>query len=147
MEKHTRIIPVTNRIDKIELHLSENTAIDFDKSDLATGIIVFKRKYKTFNDIPVKNYSSALNEQSTPKMRATAMLYDIAHYYNNGAEPDFNNDEDKYYIVRSYEGAYVLSATAHVAFQAPCFINKEGAEEVINNPHFVEILDTIYGNN
>ena len=144
MDKQTRIVRVPNCVDKVELCLGDNVAIDFDKSDLASGLIVFKNKYKTFNDIPVKNHYSGLDEQSTPKMRATAMLYDIAHYYNNGAKPDFNNDEDKYYIVRSYEGIYTLSATAHVAFPAPCFINREDAEEVIHNPYFVEILDTIW---
>lgn len=144
MDKYSRIIPVTNRTDKIVLNLDKNVAIDLDKSDLATGIIAFKNLYKTYEDIPIKNYFSSLNAQSTKRMRAIAKMYDIAYYYNGGAKPDFSTDEDKYYIVRSYEGIYTLSATAHVAFQAPCFINKEDAEAVIHNPNFIEILNIIW---
>ena len=78
------------------------------------------------------------------RLLALNQLLNIATYYNSRVkEPDdlytisYNNFNDSYCV--STRISYVTGITA-------LFTRKEDAQEVIDNPNFREILDTIYKN-
>ena len=69
----------------------------------------------------------------------------IARYYNKDWQPNWNEEELKYFIVlnhcsNTYGIDYDQSYNSGVVY----FKNKKDAQSVIDNPNFREILDAIY---
>lgn len=88
--------------------------------------------------------NNATNRKQLEKVLALNQLLNIATYYNSKVkEPDdlytisYNNFYDSYCV--STKTCYITGMTA-------LFTRKEDAQEVIDNPNFREILDTIYKN-
>ena len=135
---------------QITIDIPEGMEIDAKNSDLTKGVIKFKPKYITYNDIVNSNNSidsiSALVQSGDMlKLEAIEQLMNIARYYNKDWRPNWDGGELKYFIVlnycsNTYEIDYDQSYSSNVVY----FKNKEDAQSVVNNPNFREILDTIY---
>lgn len=137
--------------NQLTIDIPEGMEIDTRNSDLTKGIIKFKPKDITYNEIEkilnVKNTFTSIiaNEDNKHKLFAIDSLMNIAKYYNKDWRPNWNEGELKYFIVlnhcsNTYEIDYNQSYSSDIIY----FKNKEDAQSVIDNPNFREILDTIY---
>ena len=156
-----------------ELKIQAPEGYEIDKENSTLECIKFKpiKKYITYKDICntlfTKEWSffistngdieeemfdyyvaseknNATNRKQLEKVLALNQLLNIATYYNSKVkEPDYlytisyNKFNNSYCV--STRISYVTGITA-------LFTRKEDAQEVIDNPNFREILDTIYKN-
>lgn len=152
------IIPTFNTNDSLnDLHIDcpKGYSIDVEHSDLSKGIIKFKKDNITLKDIYKDDNTEYANDlviikesKIGNKLMAIAKLIDIANYYNKGWKPNWNNYcEPKYYIRFSNntnKNYYDIGYRFEINQASIFFKNKEDAQDVIDNPNFREILDTIY---
>ena len=156
-----------------ELKIQAPEGYEIDKENSTLECIKFKpiKKYITYKDIcntlftkewgffistsgdieeemldyyVANEKNNATNRKQLEKVLALNQLLNIATYYNSRVkEPDdlytisYNNFNDSYCV--STRTCYITGMTA-------LFTRKEDAQEVIDNPNFREILDTIYKN-
>ena len=136
--------------NQLTIDIPEGMEIDIKNSDLTKGVIKFKPKYITYNDIvnstnSIDNISALVQSGNMLKLEAIEQLMNIARYYNKGWQPNWNEGKLKYFIVlnhcsNTYGIDYDQSYNSGVVY----FKNKKDAQSVIDNPNFREILDTIY---
>ena len=148
----------------VEFDLPKGYVIDKEHSDLDKGIIMFKNKWlsleQMYNMAKATNYHTYLSEikdskdnktcEVREKLIALANLMDIANYFNGGWEYDVTEDVVGYLI--SYdrfvkEPCYNIrknDSTTDVYYGNPVFKNEADAQYVIDNPNFREILDNIF---
>lgn len=142
----------------IELVLPNGHEIDVESSDLSKGIIRFKRKwlsleqlYKIAKESHYITNRSAIKEFSDDKLVALANLMDIAKYFNGDWNYNANSDECGYMIAYdktkttddSYQIVHINSDT-DMYFGNIMFKNEADAQYVIDNPNFRDILDNIF---
>ena len=140
--------------NQLTIDIPEGMEIDLENSDLAKGIVKFKKKDITYEDVEYtlklgKNCKSIIiNESNASKLVALSKLMNIAKYYNEDWKPDWSNiDKYKYYII--YNGSddtYAVDYNSIYTYSNIYFKNREDAIAVINNPNFRDILDVIYKN-
>lgn len=143
--------------NQLTINIPEGMEIDIKNSDLTKGIIRFKRKWLTLEQIyklaKVNNHVThrdSIKYFSDSKLVAIANLMDIARYFNG--DWSYNADDEKtmgYAIYYSTHGVYhytEVSPQARVYYGIPVFKNKDDAQYVIDNPNFRNILDAIYKN-
>lgn len=138
--------------DQLTINIPDGMKIDVENSDFESGVIKFKKK-----DITIQNvYGYILSffsktgalKNKTKKRDAIDSLMSIAMFYNKDWKPDWSNiDERKFYILydnrdESYTTEFNTSYSTNMVY----FKNKEDAQAVIDNPNFREILDVIYKN-
>lgn len=148
----------------IEIVLPNGHEIDVESSDLSKGIIRFKRKWlsleQMYNMAKATNYHTCLSEikDSTDdksctvrnKLIALANLMDIASYFNGGWEYNVTEKVVGYSIVyyKSVEKPHYsvckLDTSVCIYYGSPVFKNEADAQYVINNPNFRSILDVIF---
>ena len=136
--------------NQLTIDIPKGMEIDTKNSDLTKGVIKFKPKYITYNDIvnstnSIDRISAIVQSGNMLKLEAIEQLMCIARYYNKDWKPDWNEGELKYFIVlnhcsNTYGIDYDQSYNSGVVY----FKNKKDAQSVIDNPNFKEILDTIY---
>lgn len=138
--------------NQLTIDIPEGMEIDLENSDLAKGIVKFKKKDITYDDI-LQAYATDFGGIRVPnhcidKIIAISQLMNIAKYYNGDWKPDWSNiDKYKYYII--YNGSddtYAVDYNSIYTYSNIYFKNKEDAIAVINNPNFRDILDKIYKN-
>lgn len=140
--------------NQLTIDIPEGMEIDLENSNLAKGIVKFKKKDITYEDVEYtlklgKNCKSIIiNESNASKLVALSKLMNIAKYYNEDWKPDWSNiDKYKYYII--YNGSddtYAVDYNSIYTYSNIYFKNREDAIAVINNPNFRDILDVIYKN-
>ena len=136
--------------NQLTIDIPEGMEIDLENSDLAKGIIKFKKKYITYGDIlqecPTNFSGLRVRNHCINKILAISKLMNIAKYYNGDWEPDWNNqDEYKYFIICN-RGTYKVDHCWTSICSNIYFKNKKDAQAVIDNPNFRSILDAIYKN-
>lgn len=168
-DKHYNIIPLWiddnhTELKPVEFNLPKGYLIDKEHSDLDKGIIRFKNKWLTIEQLyklaKNNNYHTCLSEikyyrgdktcEVREKLIALANLMDIANYFNEGWNYDVNKDVVGYLI--SYdrfvkEPCYNIrknNSTTDVYYGNPVFKNEADAQYVIDNPNFRAILDKIF---
>ena len=135
--------------NQLTIDIPEGMEIDLESSDLAKGIIKFKSKSLTYEDISqalFTDYGSlVVSNHNIPKLLAIAKLMNIAEYYNKKCPKEekkihcINFDKRNLeYFIQDYTSSIVVRGLI------PIFNNKEDAKAVIDNPNFKEILDLIY---
>ena len=136
---------------KITINIPIGMEIDVEKSDLKSGVIMFKKKLINYNDvwstmIAKSDYSEAIKGER--KREAIYKLMNIASFYNGDWEPDWNNvGEKKYFIVKTYRPERLLvDSRLETDYGCVYFRNEEDAQAVIDNPNFRSILDEIFKN-
>jgi hypothetical protein len=137
--------------NQLTIDIPEGMEIDTENSNLTEGIIKFKSKCTTYDDI-VNSLSSiacinvCIHSSNIKKLIAMAQLMNIAKYVNGDWKPNWNSREEaKYYIYYNHkEGRYKVNSTARINWGDVYFRFRDNAELVMDNPNFKSILDTIY---
>lgn len=136
--------------NQLTIDIPEGMEIDLENSDLAKGIVKFRKHDITYNDIfqacPTNFGGLRVRTHCMDKILAISQLINIAKYYNEDWEPDWNDvNEYKYFII--YNGnTYKVDYSWQAIYNIIYFKNKEDVQAVIDNPHFKNILDNIYKN-
>lgn len=142
----------------IELVLPNGHEIDVESSDLSKGIIRFKRKwlsleqlYKIAKESHYITNRSAIKEFSDGKLVALVNLMDIARYFNGDWNYNANSDECGYMIAYDKTTTDIcgyqvinINADTDMYFGNIMFKNEADAQYVIDNPNFRDILDNIF---
>lgn len=140
--------------NKLTINIPDGMEIDLQNSNFDAGVIKFKMKELTYEDIKA---SLKLNENMTGidvadenvnRLYAINRLMCIAEYYNGNWKPDWsNNKEGKFYISYNFiHKAYFVIEDNSNNVGTIVFKYKEDAQAVIDNPNFREILDAIFKN-
>ena len=153
-----------NELMPILIDLPNNYVIDKEHSDFDKGIIAFKNKWLTLEQLyklaKDNNYHTCFSEikDSTgdktctvrEKLIALSNLMDIARYFNGDWNYDFTKEcvgysivyckfaEEPHYSVREIDNS------GYTYYGNPIFKNKADAQYVIDNPNFRNILDKIF---
>ena len=141
----------------IELVLPNGHEIDVESSDLSKGIIRFKRKwlsleqlYKIAKESNHITHRDAIKHFTNIKLVALANLMDIVRYFNGDWNYDFTKGDTGYMIVYDTtmtEPRYIVCKFNSVTksyYGNPIFKNEADAQYVIDNPNFRDILDNIF---
>ena len=147
-----------NELMPIQIDLPNAYVIDKEHSDLDKGIIKFKNKWSTLEQL-YKNYKNrayhfayrdSIKDFSNNKLVALANLMDIASYFNRNWNYDFTKEcvgysivyckfaEEPHYSVRE------INNSSYTYYGNPIFKNEADAQYVIDNPNFRDILDKIF---
>ena len=139
--------------NKLTINIPSGMEIDIENSDLKTGVIRFKKKELTYEDI---KDSLRLNENMTGidvsdenvnRLYAINRLMCIAKFYNGDWKPDWSSVENKYYIIYCNRSqCYTTDHKTLIDINTVYFKCEKDAQAVIDNPNFREILDAIYKN-
>ena len=142
--------------NQLTIDIPEGMEIDLENSDLDKGIVKFKSKWLTLEQIYKESYynthRSSIIDFSDSKLVAIAKLMDIAKYYNGDWKYKVNGSERGYMIAydRSIKEPYykvnAIYPTTDVYYGNPIFKNETDAQYVIDNLNFRDILDAIYKN-
>ena len=137
---------------QITIDIPKGMEIDTENSDLIKGVIKFKPKYITYNDIvnsanSIDSISALVQSGDMLKLEAMEQLMSIARYYNKGWKPNWNESEARYYIKFNFSnGKFYIDYNNNLTNGGVYFKNLDDAQSVIDNPNFREILDTIFKN-
>ncbi len=136
--------------NQLTIDIPKGMEIDLENSDLAKGIIKFKPKNITYDDI-LQAYAVNFGGLRVPnhcidKVLAISKLENIAKYYNKNWRPSWiSPGQLKYYIYYSNgNNKYQIGATTCCDYGAIYFRLRDYVQAVIDNPNFRDILDTIY---
>lgn len=149
-----------SKLKSVEFDLPKGYVIDKDNSDLDKGIIRFKRKWLTIEEMynlkPIVaceylSPSIAVSVPTRKKIVAIINLMDIANYFNGDWEYTTNADKCGYMIAYDktttepygYQIVHINSNT-DMYFGNIMFKNEADAQYVIDNPNFRSILDVIF---
>ena len=164
-DKYYKIEPLfrddnPSKLKSVEFDLPNGYVIDKDNSDLDKGIIRFKRKWLTIEEmyklkpIVACEYvipSIAINASSRKKIVALANLMDIARYFNSDWNYNANSDECGYMIAYDKTTTEIcgyqvinINADTDMYFGNVMFKNEADAQYLIDNPNFRDILDNIF---
>ena len=138
--------------NQLTIDIPEGMEIDLENSDLTKGIVKFKKKDITYENVEDalklgKNCKSIIiNESNASKLVTLSKLMNIAKYYNKDWKPDWNNSDKSKYYIRYNTGTYAVDCNYTYNYGNIFFKNKEDAQAVIDNPNFRDILDAIYKN-
>lgn len=139
--------------NQLTIDIPEGMKIDIENSNLAKGIIKFKPKCITYDDIEktlhLKETSIGITTDvnNIDKLTAINELMNIAKYYNKDWRPNWDNSKEKKYLIKSDNvGEFFVDQDLTINLGGIYFKNREDAQSVIDNPNFREILDTIYKN-
>lgn len=142
----------------IKFALPNGYEIDIESSDLSKGIVRFKCKWLTIEQIyklaEENDYltnRSAIKEYRDGKLVAIANLMDIARYFNGDWNYSANGNDCGYVIAydktttEPYGYQIVnFNADTDMYFANITFKNEADAQYVIDNPNFKDILDAIF---
>lgn len=169
-EEYYKVLPLwiddnSIQLRPVEFDLPKGYEIDKEHSDLDKGIIRFKNKwlsleqlYKSAKD---NNYHTCLSEikdstgdktcEVREKLIALSNFMDITRYFNGNWEYHNNGDNCGYMIAYDktttepygYQIVHINSNT-DMYFGNIMFKNEADAQYVIDNPNFRSILDVIF---
>ena len=149
----------------IKIDLPKGYVIDKEHSDLDKGIIRFKNKWlsleQMYNMAKATNYHTCLSEikdstddktcEVREKLIALANLMDIARYFNGDWNYRIIGDNCGYMIAydktRTIDDGYQvvhINSDTDMYFGNIMFKNEADAQYVIDNPNFRNILDKIF---
>ena len=140
--------------NQLTIDIPEGMEIDLENSNLAKGIVKFKKKDITYEDVEYtlklgKNCKSIIiNESNASKLIALSKLMNIAKYYNGDWNPNWRSlMEPKYYIYyNTRSNIYGVANASSTNYSNIYFRLDKDAQAVIENPNFRDILDIIYKN-
>lgn len=143
--------------DNIKISIPEGKVIDIENSNFKKGIIVFRPKFITydeiFNSITTQLMDAQLDyyarSKDIAKSRAFNKLVNIARFYNGPEwKPDWDNtSEPKYHIFydnKNHEYCIRAQMVTTDNVGTVYFRRVEDAVNVTNNPELTPILDAIF---
>lgn len=139
--------------NQLTINIPKGMKIDIENCDFNTGVIKFKKKELTYEDIEA---SLRLNENMTGidvadenvnRLYAINRLMCIAKFYNGDWKPNWSSVENKYHIIYCNRSqCYTTDYKTFFDINTVYFKCEKDALAVIDNPNFREILDVIYKN-
>ena len=140
--------------NQLTIDIPEGMEIDLENSDLTKGIVKFKKKDITYENVEnalklgISYKSILVNKNNVSKLVALSKLMNIAKYYNKDWNPNWRSlEESKYYIYYSTRSnIYGVSNTSSTKYINIYFRLYKDAKAVIDNPNFRDILDAVYKN-
>ena len=140
--------------NQLTIDIPEGMEIDLENSDLAKGIVRFKQSIITYKDVEdtlklgINCKSIMVNKNNVSKLVTLSKLMNIAKYYNGDWKPNWNNSDDRKYLIvyNSNNNTYIVDHNYNYIYNSIYFKNKKDAQAVIDNPNFRDILDAIYKN-
>lgn len=145
------------KLKPIKFDLPKGYMIDKDYSDLDKGIIRFKSKwltieqlYKLAKESNHVTHRDSIKYFSDSKLVALANLMDIARYFNGGWEYDVTKEVIGYsiayykFVEEPHYSVCKLDISAYTYYGSPVFKNEADAQYVIDNPNFKEVLNNIF---
>lgn len=161
-DKYYKIEPIfrddnPSKLKSVEFDLPNGYVIDKDNSDLDKGIIRFKRKWlsiEQLHNIMRENnismyYDNCMNFAPN-KLLALANLMDIASYFNGGWEYNITKKVVGYsiayykFVAEAHYSVCKIDNSVYTYYGSPVFKNEADAQYVIDNPNFRDILDKIF---
>lgn len=137
--------------NQLTIEIPEGMEIDLENSNLAKGIVKFKKKDITYENVEDalklgKNCKSIIiNESNASKLVALSKLMNIARYYNKDWKPDWYSYASKFSISFNHTSRkYIVDSSDCRTSGNALFKRPEDAQAVIDNPNFRGILDAIY---
>ena len=161
-DKYYNVIPLwrddnPSKLKSVEFDLPNDYVIDKDNSDLDKGIIRFKRKwltleelYKLSKDNVYFTNRDAIKDFCNNKIVTLANLMDIARYFNGDWKYDAIKEDVGWVIAydisikEPHYGVRKINGATDVYYGNPVFKNKADAQYVIDNPNFRDVLDIIF---
>lgn len=136
--------------NQLTINIPEGMEIDLENSDLAKGIVRFKKKDITYDDI-LQAYATDFGGLRVPnhcidKIIAISQLMNIAKYYNEDWKPNWSDSSEYKYLIIYDRDIYKVDYNRTIICNNIYFKNKKDAQAVIDNPNFRDILNTIYKN-
>lgn len=138
--------------NQLTIDIPEGMEIDLENSDLAKGIVKFKKKDITYDDIlqecPTNFSGLRVRNHCLNKIIAISQLMNIAKYYNGDWNPNWRSlMEPKYYIYyNTRSNIYGVANASSTNYSNIYFRLDKDAQAVIENPNFRDILDVVYKN-
>ena len=136
--------------NQLTIDIPEGMEIDLENSDLAKGIVKFKKKDITYDDIlqecPTNFSGLRVRNHCLDKILAISQLMNIAKYYNGDWEPNWSDPSMYKYFIICAGDTYKVDYNCKSIYNNIYFKNKKDAQAVINNPNFRNILNAIYKN-
>ena len=162
-DKYYKIEPLfrddnPSKLKSVEFDLPNGYVIDKYNSDLDKGIIRFKRKWLSIEEVydtlfkrKEVTYRQNLKDFSNIKMLVIANFMDIAKYFNGNWNYKSNGNDCGYIIAydktttEPYGYQIVpINADTDMYFGNITFKNETDARYVIDNPNFRKVLDKIF---
>lgn len=162
-DKYYKIEPLfrddnPSKLKSVEFDLPNGYVIDKYNSDLDKGIIRFKRKWLSIEEVydalfkrKEVTYRQNLKDFSNIKMLVIANFMDIAKYFNGNWNYKSNGNDCGYIIAYDKTttepyGYQIVSINADtdMYFGNITFKNETDARYVIDNPNFRKVLDEIF---
>ena len=159
------LVEADGTVKDLQIKVPVNFEIDKEHSDLDKGIIRFKNKwlsleqlYKLAKDNNYHTYLSEIKDSTgdktyevREKLIALANLMDIARYFNGDWNYRTRGDNCGYMIAydktRTIDDGYQvvnINSDTDMYFGNIIFKNEADAQYVIDNPNFREVLDNIF---
>ena len=140
--------------NQLTIDIPEGMEIDLENSDLTKGIVKFKKKDITYENVEDalklgKNCKSIIiNKSNAPKLVALSKLMNIAKYYNGDWKPNWSNSKENKFCIKFdyHKDRLYVDYNNSIGAGDVFFKNSEDARTVINNPNFRDILDKVYKN-
>lgn len=158
------LVETDGTVKALQIKAPNNFDIDVKASDLAKGIIKFKNKwltleqlYKSAKDNNYHTYLSEIKDSKDnksctvrDKLIALSNLMDIASYFNGGWEYDITEEVVGYaiayykFVAEPHYSVCKIDNSVYTYCGNPVFKNEADAQYVIDNPNFRHILDIIF---
>ena len=161
-DEYHKVIPLwiddnPSELKPVKFDLPNGYEIDKENSDLHKGIIYFKNKWLTLEQLHnlmrennISMYRDNFMNFSPNKLLALANLMDIARYFNSDWEYDITKEDVGYaiayykFVAEPHYSVCKIDNSVYTYYGNPVFKNKDDAEYVIANPNFRNILDKIF---
>ena len=125
-------------MEEIKINIPDGYKIDTESSDLDKGIIAFKKKELTYDEIRMELVSESkltgfyIPTNKRNKVEAIVKLIKTAYYLNDGWEPDWTNGtESKYSLCLNYDGTINIDCSFLSTDNICYFKSRELAEKAI----------------
>ncbi len=152
------LVEADGTIKDLQIKAPYDYEIDIDNSDLSKGIIRFKNKwmsiediYKLMNNDKLCCYRNAIGKYDTDNvLMAIANLIDIASYFNKDWHYDPTKEDVGYaiayykFVEEAHYSVCKIDNSVYTYYGNPVFKNEADAQYVIDNPKFRYMLDIIF---
>lgn len=158
------LVETDGTVKALQIKAPNNFDIDVKASDLAKGIIKFKNKwltleqlYKSAKDNNYHTYLSEIKDSkddksciARDKLIALSNLMDIASYFNGGWKYDITEEVVGYaiayykFVEEPHYSVCKIDNSVYTYYGNPVFKNEADAQYVIDNPNFRHILNIIF---
>lgn len=151
------LVETDGTVKALQIKAPTNFEIDAKASNLAKGIIKFKKKWLTIEQLyklAKENnhitHRDAIKCFSDSKLVALANLMDIAKYFNGYWEYNITKEDVGYaiayykFVEEPHYSVCKIDNSVYTYYGNPVFKNEDDAQYVIDNPNFRDILDMIF---